>query len=106
MSCHDHEPCPACGTEVSAFHKFVLQVEHQDNCGTCEYNKIIKEEHNRMVDEILVNGRDRWRASDIQVQSERVYERWEQTKYMACYNECVVKGLDWALEFEKRGWQP
>jgi hypothetical protein len=73
-------------------------VEH-DDCGSCERSRIEAEEADR---ELM--GRD----PSFERFSERVENRWRQTKYYKLYQELKGRGLTYKqieAEFNDKGWE-
>ena len=71
---------------------------HVDNCGHCHQGRIM---HRLFFSTVHpIGGEELSRRSDI------AWRIWERSKYSKFAKECRDKGLDFQVEFKKRGWEP
>ncbi len=74
-----------------------LLAPHEDNCGTCEYRRIM---HRNGWSEAVREG-DRQKITEIE---QKIEAEWSETKYYKLSLECKAQGLDLHEEARKRGW--
>lgn len=105
----DKNPSVYLGNEVCPGHVSLGDLfPHANNCGHCEYGRILTEERRRWFgpcgDGTEKATKDDWLAYEAAVES-----RWDASKYRALWREVTVAGGAW-VEFKARcdglGWEP
>ncbi len=79
------------------------ELDHEDNCGLCEYRRIMIQ----VANELLVSDRFKRRASGvITVFHNEVAARWQKTKYYELWKKSIETGRDPREAFKEKGWEP
>lgn len=79
-----------------------LLFPHEDNCGLCEYGRLME----TILNPVVLRESPKPTQEEIQDAREHLQYAWKKTKYFQFANECQEKGLNWQEEFKKLGWEP